>query len=298
MSPANQQPAATQITKRPQHNKMDYKANITEDLDSLLMEAFAVIERQYALMDKDGAAMMTFQSLQQQLSLFGFDDPENLARVWKKVDADGSGYLDYAEFLCLLFLWANVGTYENIFEDKDNCKVVSEAFKAMETNWAKYDADRSRRFCYAELQRFLSTELPGLWADSQGVVDQLYPSAQRDAGAELTFPRFMHMLYVACCKRQNSKIPGKYADIGIAKNQKVEGKGPESSLWKFFYQAFKTMESDFFKFDKSRDGYIDYSELTQAIPDYRGQEKLQILCRLENKFRQVDMDNTMTVDFF
>ena len=160
---------------------MDFVAQPeNETLEALLMEAFAVIERRYAMLDKDGAGMMMFSGLAAQLALLGFDDTENLARVWKKVDADASGCLDFAEFLCLLFLWANVGSYENIFDNKQNCKVVADAFQAMEQNWAKYDADKSRRFNHAELQRFLSTEIPGLWEESQPVVDSLYPVSQRE----------------------------------------------------------------------------------------------------------------------
>mmetsp|Transcript_53909 Transcript_53909/g.109921 ORF Transcript_53909/g.109921 Transcript_53909/m.109921 type:complete len:705 (-) Transcript_53909:236-2350(-) len=288
-----------QFSVRPTMPNMDFVATPENDtLEALLMEAFAVIEMRYALLDRDGAGMMMFSGLASQLALKGFDDSENLARVWKKVDADGSGCLDFAEFLCLLFLWANVGSYENIFDHKQNCKVVAEAFQAMEQNWAKYDSDKSRKFNHAELQRFLSTEIPGLWEESQPVVDNLFPVSQREAGRELTFPRFMHMLYVACAQRKGSRIPGKYADVGIAKNVRGDGTGEDSSTWKFFKEAFLVMESDFLRFDKSGDGYIDYSELTLAVPDIRGAEKLQILCRLENKFKQVDMDGTKTVDFF
>eukprot|EP00961_Rhodomonas_salina_P103576 1393422-Rhodomonas_salina.2 len=283
---------------RPALPNMDFiAAPENETMEALLMEAFAVIERRYAMLDKDGAGMMMFSGLAAQLALLGFDDSENLARVWKKVDADASGCLDFAEFLCLLFLWANVGSYENIFDNKQNCKVVADAFQAMEQNWAKYDADKSRRFNHAELQRFLSTEIPGLWEESQLVVDKLYPVSQREAGRELTFPRFMHMLYVSCAQRKGSRIPGKYADIGISKNVKGEGTGQDSSTWNFFKEAFLCVvppllslflravgfserpcasamgrsmltshfaRSDFLRFDKSGDGYIDYAELTQS----------------------------------
>ena len=97
----------------------------------------------------------------------------------------------------------------------------------------------------------------------------------------------MHMLYVCCAQRKGSRIPGKYADVGIVKNVKGEGTGKDSSTWNFFKDAFLVMEADFLRFDKSGDGYIDYAELTQAVPDIRGAEKLQILSRLENKFKQV-----------
>lgn len=46
------------------------------------------------------------------------------------------------------------------------------------------------------------------------------------------------------------------------------------------------------------DGTIDYSELTQGIPSSNGDDKLDIITRLEYKFKKVDKDDTQTVDFF
>ena len=40
-----------------------------------------------------------------------------------QVDLDRSGALDFSEFLCMLFLWATVGTYTHIFESQNNSNV-------------------------------------------------------------------------------------------------------------------------------------------------------------------------------
>jgi len=42
-----------------------------------------------------------------------------------QVDLDRSGALDFSEFLCMLFLWATVGTYTHIFESQNNSNVRS-----------------------------------------------------------------------------------------------------------------------------------------------------------------------------
>lgn len=177
--------------------------------------------------------------LEQQLALAGFDDGEALKNVWKRVDPGGNGYLDFSEFLCLLFLWANVGDYANFFEEEINRKVVSNAFVAMESNWAKYDLNHSRKLDREELTKFISIELNKMETLAKPVIEDTCKE-----GREISFPRFMHMLYVIACKMENTKVPGKYASpLGVAKEefkklQEAHLKGPESQTWKFLAQAF------------------------------------------------------------
>ena len=53
-----------------------------------------------------------------------FGEASQLLGEPERVDPGGNGYLDFSEFLCLLFLWANVGSYTNFFEEEINCKVA------------------------------------------------------------------------------------------------------------------------------------------------------------------------------
>lgn len=228
-----------------------------------------------------------------------FDDSDALKNVWKRVDPGGNGYLDFSEFLCLLFLWANVGSYTNFFDHEINCKVVSDAFVAMESNWARYDLNQSRKLDRDELSKFISAELPVIKDIATPVIIQTCAE-----GKEISFPRFMHMLYICMAKMPGTRCNGKYASpIGIAKeefkkSQGSKAKGEESPTWKFLKQAFNVLEADFARFDQSGDNYIDYSELSMGVPQRAGFERFQILSRLEHKFKLVDVDKSHAVDFY
>lgn len=128
------------------------------------------------------------------------------------------------------------------------------------------------------------------------------------AGVELSFPRFMHMMYVVLCEcMPESRIPGKYNKLGLAKQERGahddrdkagQAVGQQSSTWIFLLRALEVLEQDFARFDKSGDGYIDYVELTMGLPLCAANQRLNIMTRLEYKFKQVDLDKTKTVDFY
>lgn len=83
-------------------------------------------------------------------------------------------------YLALLYLWAATGeSLTAFFNQAQNVAVVSDAFKMMEAVWVKYDADMSRRLSMDELTSLMTTELPNLWASSQGRIDEHFPESDR-----------------------------------------------------------------------------------------------------------------------
>mmetsp|Transcript_47753 Transcript_47753/g.113644 ORF Transcript_47753/g.113644 Transcript_47753/m.113644 type:complete len:722 (+) Transcript_47753:178-2343(+) len=289
------------FSTRPAFPKLQFEAESTDgSLSHLLSEAFAVIERRFGMLDKDGAGMMMYAALEGQLSLTGFNDNEKLRKIFQKVDLDRSGALDFSEFLCMLFLWATVGTYTHIFESQNNSNVVAAAFTAMENHWAKYDADKSRKWSVTELNKFLVTELPELADKATPVLDEMWPEAKRKN--DLPFTKFMHLLYVCSAKRPETRILGTYVEQAMQRttlNEIVDGQtGPDSRHWMMYQGMFGSLTQDFKRFDKSGDGYIDYTELSIGVPLRAGNERLFILSRLEHKFRAVDIDGTESVDFY
>lgn len=270
-----------------------------ESLQELLSEAFAVIEYRFAELDRDGAGQLTFRLLETQLALKGFDQQMTMQDAFKMLDVNNDGSMDFAEFLCMLYLWSHNNPFDLIFANIKNCQVVSLAFNEMEDAWVVYDANKNRHFSYSDLKKFMSTRLPLLWAASTAVLDQHFPQGARDQGQELTFSKFMHLLYCCFCHYEGSRVPGQYQEIHDAMPLAVEGdQGAGSPSWLFLTQAFEVLEEDFTRFDLSGDGTIDYSELTQGIPSSNGDDKLDIITRLEYKFKKVDKDDTQTVDFF
>jgi len=81
------------FSTRPAFPKLQFEAEATDgSLSHLLSEAFAVIERRFGMLDKDGAGMMMYAALEGQLSLTGFNDNEKLRKIFQKVSSSACQY--------------------------------------------------------------------------------------------------------------------------------------------------------------------------------------------------------------
>eukprot|EP00961_Rhodomonas_salina_P220789 2985040-Rhodomonas_salina.1 len=131
--------------------------------------------------DHDGAQTLMFMELERQLSLVGFRDQEKLEALFKRVDLDRNGTLDFNEFLCLLYLWVDKGNYSAFFRNPTNAQLISAAFTVMEKAMLKYDADRNRALSINELDAFFKEQLKVAYDSGtyRRVVDELYPQEQR-----------------------------------------------------------------------------------------------------------------------
>eukprot|EP00960_Hanusia_phi_P044192 756509-Hanusia_phi.AAC.4 len=109
------------------------------------------------------------------------------------------------------------------------------------------------------------------------------------------------------------RLPGSKSsqiDEKIHEEPDKGGAGPQSAKWKLYVSAFAGLEgevdeeqvggverggavltlastADFMSLDKSKDGMIDIIEISQLVDLRPTYEKLDILTRLENKFRMV-----------
>mmetsp|Transcript_29477 Transcript_29477/g.70910 ORF Transcript_29477/g.70910 Transcript_29477/m.70910 type:complete len:710 (-) Transcript_29477:333-2462(-) len=271
-------------------------------LADLLHEAFKLLEIRFAMYDHDGAQTLMFMELERQLSLVGFRDQEKLEALFKRVDLDRNGTLDFNEFLCLLYLWVDKGNYSAFFRNPTNAQLISAAFTVMEKAMLKYDADRNRALSINELDAFFKEQLKVAYDSGtyRRVVDELYPQEQRAAGKELSFPKFMLLLYEVMVKYPDSTLQGTFSRVGTgAAQESTGGVGQESNMWRDMVVAFKVLEEDFCRFDLDGDQLVDYTEITAGIPVSRaGQEKLNIMSRLEYAYSQVDLDRSGTLDFY
>ncbi len=125
----------------------------------------------------DMADTLTFSELSNELSLVGFTDEEKLGDLFRRVDTDKSGTLNFSEFLSLLYLWHNVanGDYSAFFKHPSNAKIVAEAFASMEAQMTKYDVDKSRRLDLNELHAFFQDQWPAATAQGAGVLEDVIP---------------------------------------------------------------------------------------------------------------------------
>jgi len=271
-------------------------------LGALLHEAFKVLEMRFANFDHDHAETLMYKELERELAMMGFRYGENLAQMFKQVDFDGSGTLDFSEFLALLYLWAvrGGGDYSVFFRHPTNAQVIKQGFEVMEKCMLTYDADRSRQLKASELDAFFSQQLPQAvqCGAYQQAVDAIFPVQERQAGKELNFPKFMFLLYQVSCKMPGSTIKGAYSAKPKA-DPFAAGVGEKSALWMQLKSAFKVLEEDFVRFDRNGDKMVDYTEITMGIPNTTSNAaRLEILSRLEHAFAQVDLDQSRSLDFY
>jgi len=272
-------------------------------LESYLHEAFKLLELRFSSFDHDGAQMLMYRELEHDLSMQGFLDSDRLAGMFKRVDFDGNGTLDFSEFLALLYLFScDQGHLTVFFRHPTNANLIKTAFDVMEKAMVKYDADRSRKLSISELDAFFREQMPNAVTSGvyKHVVDQVYPPQVR-MGYELSFPSFMHMLYIVSSKLPGNSIKGTFAHkptMGGNSSFRT-GRGEQSALWQSLRHAFKILEADFKSFDRDNDDHVDYTEITMGIPpSTTNHERLDILSRLEHAFKAVDVDGSRTLDFY
>ena len=215
-----------------------------------------------------------------------------LENIWRMVDMDQNGTLDFGEFLCLMFLWPVIGKYDTIFTRGDNARIVSDAFASIQDLFCSYDKQNNFVLTYGQAHALMSEHLPQL-------VNLALPE---ENDKSVSCPRLLHALYAACCQHPRNNIPGKYLDMDkmalpvlLPSSKRT---GPRSPFWLQLREAFMVIEGDFEALDADNNGFIDYAELTNGVQALQGEERLRILARLEYKFNKVDLDHSRSVDFY
>mmetsp|Transcript_39460 Transcript_39460/g.69400 ORF Transcript_39460/g.69400 Transcript_39460/m.69400 type:complete len:557 (+) Transcript_39460:51-1721(+) len=134
----------------------------------------------FLALDTDDDGFITVKEIQEALSAAGIAAPDNLEAIVHKVDVDGSGSIDYTEFLA-----ANLG--ESAYMQKEACRAAFQTF----------DRDRDGRITQAELEEALgdpdATTAPATNGKSKVVVD-LLREADTNGDGVLDFQEFMAMM--------------------------------------------------------------------------------------------------------
>jgi len=64
-----------------------------------MLETFAVIERRFNIWDRDEAGMLLFTAVEANLALSGFINRKALDMIWRQVDMDQNGTLDFGMYV-------------------------------------------------------------------------------------------------------------------------------------------------------------------------------------------------------
>ncbi len=215
--------------------------------------------------------------------------------MFEYVDLNKSGSLDFSEYLYLLFMWAEVGEYEQILQTSANGQLVHKAFTQLQENFSKFDYDKNNTFSFTEFQSFMEQKLSKTWHYSTPTINRCFSPEEREHGLEIGFNRFVFILYSCTHDMKDNLVQSRYVESGVIKSTIVgrsadgAAAAPDSAL-QFLREAFQVLETDFKHFDKDGNGYIEYKELTSDVPSTP--QTVDILARLQASFDLVDLDRS------
>ena len=238
---------------------------------------------------------------------------DTLDDLFRRVDRDKTGELHFGQFLTLLYYWAEVGEYTQLFP-ADQAEVLDESFSELETFYLEYDADKNRSLSRAELTDFVIQHLGG---DVPPTFEAVCNDVFSPGSDALGFMGFLVLLYKLVRPKRayltgTNSLTNASKGSAAARTARQEANAKkiarqssdvqvpmaETDLWKLLTHAYGTLEQDFQRFDKDGDMVIDLSELTAGISAAQPSDTLvDLVSRLEHIFRQVDLDQSDTLEF-
>jgi calcium-dependent protein kinase len=135
----------------------------------------------FMTLDKDQDGTLTVEEMRSGMEKAGIKDiPKDLLEIMKEVDADGSGVIDYTEFLA-----ATLSRRQYIQED-----VVWSAFRV-------FDLDGNGKITREELAQVLSGELSNVEQAMQmnrDEIERIIKEVDQDGDGEIDFQEFFAMM--------------------------------------------------------------------------------------------------------
>jgi len=159
------------------------KAALTVIAQELSEESIGELKQMFLSLDKDGDGTITIDEMKEGLKKAGLTTGahENLIQIMKEVDSDGSGVIDYTEFLA-----ATMSKRQYFQED-----VCWAAFRT-------FDLDGNGKITKDELAQVLSGGAVTSIADSMGVekeeIERIMLEVDQDGDGEIDFDEFMVMM--------------------------------------------------------------------------------------------------------
>jgi calcium-dependent protein kinase len=157
----------------------------------------------FVALDENGDGLLTFKELKDGLSKAGLHDvPADLQQIMDSMDVDGSGAIDYTEFLAATL-------DKRAYLRRDVCW----------TAFSVFDLDGDGKISLAELQKVLGNESVGelLEADSSSMAE-LLREIDRDGDGAIDFAEFMAMMQGP---HQVKGVPSERSNCSCATNEGI-----------------------------------------------------------------------------
>jgi Ca2+-binding EF-hand superfamily protein len=270
-----------------------------------MFEAFQTLEMRFTDIDRDCGGTLSFDELESVLLSSGFTDVDQLRQAFKRVDFDGNGTLDFAEFMALLYLFlAKTGSVKTVFTDEKHAHMVACTISYMEKAMSLYDVNKDRRLSVEEITAYFNQQWPD--AIHSRVAQQVLMEICNDGKnekKELNFVQFIHTMYIVAAKMPGTTVEGKYIcrDVSLPRgkgdNPFASGTGERSPLWMGLQDAFKVLEQDFHNFDTDKDGLVRVCDIENGVY-MRKTERAKFAARLQSKLPHVQAQFSQQLDFF
>eukprot|EP00162_Nutomonas_longa_P014912 comp22133_c0_seq4/m.51723 comp22133_c0_seq4/g.51723 ORF comp22133_c0_seq4/g.51723 comp22133_c0_seq4/m.51723 type:complete len:541 (-) comp22133_c0_seq4:140-1762(-) len=156
------------------------------DLWKMLEKAFQLVQQDFARFDVDGDNAVDIHemtsAMKDKSSGELIQNISNLQRLFSLVDVDGSGFIDFREFLYLVYELTQDGSYRSVVEKAADAAAVKSAFNYLRSCYVKYDSDQSGRLDMKEATKFAAEQFGSIpagyqetfmriWNPTKGTVD-------------------------------------------------------------------------------------------------------------------------------
>mmetsp|Transcript_65897 Transcript_65897/g.143848 ORF Transcript_65897/g.143848 Transcript_65897/m.143848 type:complete len:446 (+) Transcript_65897:1-1338(+) len=115
-----------------------------------------------------------------------------LEAYFQEVDLDGSGSIDFFEFMYLMYLMIQNGAYRDIIQNPTDAAAVKSCLMTLRQAYGKYDQGGKRRLERQEVHLFLTHTFGAIPPGTDDAFTRLQSSPARP---HLDFCRFMRLLY-------------------------------------------------------------------------------------------------------
>jgi len=154
------------------------KAALTVIAQQLSEDNIHQLKSIFMQLDKNGDGSLTVQEIREGLQKAGMKEvPPDLEQLMKEVDSDGSGVIDYTEFLA-----ATIDKKQYLQED-----VCWAAFRV-------FDIDGNGKISAEELQHVLGMEEVGKALGDLNEVKKMIQEVDKNGDGEIDFDEFMAMM--------------------------------------------------------------------------------------------------------